>query len=127
MPPACRVHNHVNASLQTKNNLAISARARLAFVPLDKAIMRSQDCKGVTVVLAKGSGGTAVGFVVQEGAWDNDDNYAVFEHMVRLAGPAVGGFPIKLQFMNPKLEVKKEMTVHPYLTEGANDQIGYSG
>jgi len=83
--------------------------------------------KGVTVVLAKGSGGTAVGFVVQKGAWDNDDNYAVFEHMVRLAGPAVGGFPIKLQFMNPKLEVKKEMAVHPYLTEGANDQIGYSG
>ena len=83
--------------------------------------------KGVTVVLAKGSGGTAVGFVVQEGAWDNDDNYAVFEHMVRTAGPAVGGFPIKLQYMNSKLEVKKDTVVHAYLTVGANDQIGYSG
>jgi hypothetical protein len=83
--------------------------------------------QGVTVVLAKGSDGTAVAFVVQDGAWDNDDNYAVFEHMVRTAGPTVGGFPIKLQYMNSKLEVKKEQVVHPYLTVGANDEIGYSG
>ena len=83
--------------------------------------------KGVTVVLAKGSGGTTVGFVVQEGAWDNDDNYPAFEHMVRTAGPAVGGLPVKLQYMNSKLEVKKDTVVHQYLTVGANDQIGYSG
>jgi hypothetical protein len=83
--------------------------------------------KGVTVVLAKGSDGTAVGFVVQDGAWDNDDNYAVFEHMVRLAGSTVGGFPIKLQYMNSKLEVKKDTVVHGYITVGANDQVGYSG
>jgi hypothetical protein len=82
---------------------------------------------GVTVVLAKGTDGATIGFVVKEGAWDNDDNYAVFEYMVRMAAPTVGGFPVKLQYLNSKLEVKKEAVVHPYLTVGTNDQIGYSG
>src|ERR1700686_3707640 len=73
---------------------------------------------GVTVVLAKGTDGATIGFVVQEGAWDNEDNYAVFEYMVRTAAPTVGGFPIKLQYLNTKLEVKKEAGVHPYLPGG---------
>jgi hypothetical protein len=83
--------------------------------------------QGATVVLAKAADGATVSFVVQDGVWDSDDNYPVFEHMVRTAAPAVGGYPIKLQFLNTKLEVKKEMVVHPYLTVGANDVIGYSG
>ncbi len=83
--------------------------------------------QGVTVVLAKGTDGSAVGFVVQEGAWDNDDNVAVFEQMTRAAAPTVGGLPIKLQLMNSKLEVKKEGVVHPNLKVGSNDEISYSG
>lgn len=47
--------------------------------------------------------------------------------MVRTAGPSVGGFPIKLQYMNTKLEMKKEQVVHPYLQVGANDVVGYTG
>ncbi|MGA2185419.1 MAG: hypothetical protein ABSH47_20550 [Bryobacteraceae bacterium] len=83
--------------------------------------------QGVTVVLAKGSDGTIVSFVVQDGYWNNDDILPAFEQMVRTAAPAVGGFPIKLQYMNSKLEVKKETVVHPSLTVGANDEIRYSG
>jgi len=83
--------------------------------------------QGVTVVLAKGSDGTSIGFVVQDGAWDNDDNVVVFEQMTRMAGPKVGGLPAKLQLMNSKLEVKKESVVHPNLKVGANDELTYSG
>lgn len=83
--------------------------------------------QGVTVVLAKGSDGTSLGFVVQDGAWDNDDNVVVFEQMSRVAGPKVGGLPVKLQLMNSKLEVKRESAVHPNLKVGANDELTYSG
>jgi hypothetical protein len=83
--------------------------------------------QGVTVVLAKGAGGTTISFVVQDGFWDKDEIYPAFEQMVRTAAPVVGGFPIKLQYMNTKLEVKKETVVHPSLMVGANDEIRYSG
>jgi len=81
---------------------------------------------GVTIVLAKGAEGTKVGFVVKDGAWDDEDNYPVFEHMVRTAAPTVGGFPIKLQYLNTKLEVKKEQPVQAYMAVGT-DQVGYTG
>ena len=82
--------------------------------------------KGVTVVLAKEANGTTISFVVQDGAWDNEDNIPTFESMVRTAGPAVGGLPIKLQFMNSKLEAKRDMVVHPNLKVGT-DEVSYSG
>ncbi|HYL75110.1 MAG TPA: hypothetical protein VEU96_12945 [Bryobacteraceae bacterium] len=91
-----------------------------------KAQLYLQD-QGVTVVLAKGSDGASIGYVVQEGAWDNDDNVVLFEQMTRVAGPKVGGLPVKLQLMNTKLEVKKESLVHANLKAGANDEISYSG
>lgn len=88
-----------------------------------QSYMRDQ---GVTVALAKGAAGTKLGFVVQDGAWDNEDNYPIFEHMARTAAPTVGGFPITLQYLSTKLEVKKEQALHPYLAVGS-DQVGYTG
>lgn len=83
--------------------------------------------QGVTVVLAKGTDGTTVSFVVQEGAWNNDDHLPTFEQMVRTAAPGIGGLPIKLEFMNSNLEVKKSTLVHPNVMVGSNDEIRYSG
>ncbi len=76
----------------------------------------------VIVVLTKGPDGTIITFIVVEGTWNNDNLLPVFEQMVRTAGPAVGGLPIKLRFAsgqsrlqeqtNSPLDIKKEILVH---------------
>jgi hypothetical protein len=65
---------------------------------------------GYTVVLAKGDG-TAVSFVVKDGLWDQPENIAPFEKIVRDAAGAVGGLPLKLRLLNRNLEIKKEVAV----------------
>ncbi len=82
--------------------------------------------RGTSVVLTKGSGGTVIGFVVQDGYWDKEDVYATFEQMARTAAPVVGGFPVKLQFLSTRLEMKKELDVHPVYMAGT-DEVRYGG
>jgi hypothetical protein len=67
--------------------------------------------RGVTVFLAKGDDGTAISFIVGEGVWDDPQMVAGFEKLVRQAAPGVGGLPVKLRFLTPKLETKKELKV----------------
>ena len=82
--------------------------------------------RGTTVVLSKGTGGTIVSFVVRDGYWDKDEVYPAFEQMTRAAAPVVGGFPIKLQYMNTQLDAKRTTEVHPVYLAG-NDEVRYSG
>jgi hypothetical protein len=67
--------------------------------------------RGVVVLLSKGDDGTAISFVVKEGTWDNPNQVADFEGLVRQAAPSVGGLPIKLLLRNSRLETMKSVTV----------------
>jgi hypothetical protein len=67
--------------------------------------------RGVSVFLNKQDGSTTLSFVVSEGSWDVPQNLAIFVALARQAAPAIGGLPLKLRLENPRLEVKKELTV----------------
>jgi hypothetical protein len=67
---------------------------------------------GLSIFLSKGGDGTAITFVVEEGAWDMPDRVAAFEALVRQSAPAVGGLPIQLRFVNSRVELKKVETVN---------------
>lgn len=66
--------------------------------------------RGASVGLSKGDG-TGISFVLDDGAWERKDAVAGFERLVRQAAPSVGGLPIKLRLLNPRMEPKKEWTV----------------
>jgi hypothetical protein len=67
--------------------------------------------RGVTVLLAKDSGGSTVSFVVKEGIWNNQKSVSQFEEIGRQVAPVIGGLPIKLRLLNSSLEVKKEVVI----------------
>jgi len=67
---------------------------------------------GVNIFLIKDGGSTAITFVVEEGTWDMPNRVAAFEGLVRQSASAVGGLPIQLRFVNPKVELKKGETVN---------------
>ena len=82
--------------------------------------------RGVTIFLSKGAGGTVVSFVVKEGTWNDANSVTTFEEIGRQIAPSVGGFPIKVRLINPKREVKKEVTVGKAVI-GTKDEIYYFG
>lgn len=65
----------------------------------------------VDVLLKKDDAGTTVSFVVSPEGWTNAGN----EHVFRLIGasiaPSVGGKPIKVNLLDDKLNIKKEIVV----------------
>jgi hypothetical protein len=61
-------------------------------------------------VLSKGDG-TAISFVLDDGAWERPEAVAGFEKLVRQAAASAGGLPIKLRLLDPKMEIRKEWTV----------------
>lgn len=65
---------------------------------------------GASVVLSKGDG-TAISFIVDEGAWNRPEVVAGFERLVRQVAPRIGGLPIELRLLSPKMEPKKESKV----------------
>jgi hypothetical protein len=67
--------------------------------------------RGTSVILSKDNGSTAISFIVAEGTWDDANKVAAFEQIVRGCAKTVGGLPIQLQLMTPKLELKKEVAV----------------
>jgi hypothetical protein len=65
---------------------------------------------GVTVMLLKG-GGTAVSFVVQEGLWERPETAAALEGLVRRVAPSIGGLPIELRLLDPRMETRERVTI----------------
>ena len=65
---------------------------------------------GVSVVISKG-GGTAIGFIVSDGVWEQPETVVRFAHLARRVAASVGGLPIQMRLLNAEMEVKKEMAV----------------
>jgi hypothetical protein len=65
---------------------------------------------GVTITIAKANG-TAIGFVVGDGVWDQPQAVAAFEQLVRRVAPSAGGLPIELKLLNAEMELKKDVEV----------------
>jgi hypothetical protein len=64
---------------------------------------------GVAVILSKDTDGTAISFVVKEGAWDDPSMIAGFQAVGRQLAPVVGGFPIQIRMVNALKQTKKEI------------------
>ena len=64
---------------------------------------------GYGVVLSKGSAGTTVSFVVQDGIWDDATQVQGYTMLGRLVAPSIGGLPLKVLIVNTHDEPKKEI------------------
>ncbi len=63
--------------------------------------------RGADVFLSKHNDGTALSFVVGQGAWGNPALVTDFEKIARQTAASVGGLPVKLRLVDSSLEVKK--------------------
>ena len=75
-----------------------------------KAASYFQD-RGADVFLAKDERGTTVSFVVAEGLWDDPQDVAECQDMVRQSVAPVLGVPITVRLLNSNLEMKKAMVI----------------
>src|ERR1035438_843411 len=82
--------------------------------------------KGVSVFLSKGTGGTVMSFVLQEGAWDLPDRVSSYEEIARRVATQVGGFPIKVRLIDSAQAVHRELAVGKAIT-GSRDEVYYFG
>jgi hypothetical protein len=82
--------------------------------------------KGTSVFLSKGTNGTVVSFVLQEGAWDLPDRVASYEEIGRRIAAPLGGFPIKVRLIDSAQTVQRELAVGK-ATIGAKDEVYYFG
>jgi hypothetical protein len=80
-------------------------------VQLLKSAGFSQD-QGATVMFSKNDDGTAISYVVVEGAWDRPNPVAPFEALTRAVASSVGGFPLKLRLLSSRLEEKKVVAIN---------------
>jgi hypothetical protein len=67
--------------------------------------------KGVSVLLHKGSDGTILSFVVQDGIWDDQAMVAKYQSVAKSLAPVIGGTPITLRLLDGTTAVKKEVIV----------------
>jgi hypothetical protein len=90
-----------------------------------KAANYFQD-RGVTVLLSKGAGGTVIGFVIADGAWNQAGTLASFEEIARGVASTVGGLPVQVQLLNSTQTVEKSSTVGEVDFAGG-DAVIYEG
>jgi hypothetical protein len=87
--------------------------------------------RGGTVLLdktsdGKGSGGTAISFVVRDGIWNQPGVLEAFEDVAKNLAPSVGGLPVQLHLLNSQLGVEKTSTVGRVDLDG-NLSVYYEG
>lgn len=82
--------------------------------------------RGVSVVLNKGTGGTSIGFLVQDGYWNQTGALSQAEEVARTAASSVGGLPLQVQLMNVNQTVEKSGTVGE-VDFGGGDAVIYEG
>lgn len=80
---------------------------------------------GVTVLLDKGSAGTAVSFVVKDGIWNQPKMVSAFETIGRGIAPSVGGLPLQVRLINNDRDVKLTSTVGD--ANFGKDDVFYGG
>jgi hypothetical protein len=68
--------------------------------------------RGASVMLAKGGDNTSISFVVKDGAWEDPQEVAYFERLVRAVAASVGGLPIKLRLVDSKVHSHDEVPVN---------------
>ena len=66
--------------------------------------------QGVSVSVSKGDG-TAIGFVVNEGVWQQPGAVAEFERLARRVASSVGGLPLQVRLLSPQMEVKSQAEI----------------
>lgn len=79
---------------------------------------------GAGVLLSKGSAGTIVSFVLNEGAWDHAATVFSFEEIGRRVASSVGGFPIEVRLCDVKWGVHKQVAVGR-VAAGSHDEVYY--
>jgi hypothetical protein len=125
--PASTPQNTV--TIGTKDQVAYSGTATAndatALGNALKAAGYFQD-RGVTVLLSKGAGGTVIGFVVADGAWNQAGTLASFEEIARGVASTVGGLPVQVQLLNSLQTVEKSATVGE-VDFGGGDAVIYEG
>ncbi len=67
--------------------------------------------RGVAAFVSKDETGATLGFVVQDGIWDNQQYIDGFERITRAISPVLGGTPIRLHLLNSNRDVKREVMV----------------
>ena len=82
--------------------------------------------RGTTVLLSKGSAGTIVSFVLNDGAWERSETIDSFEEIGRRIAPAIGGFPITVRLIDSARTLQRELTIGR-VPMGARDEIYYFG
>ncbi len=82
--------------------------------------------RGVNVVLSKGTSGTTIGFVVQDGAWSKAGTLETFEEIARGVASSVGGLPIQVQLLSTTQTLEKSGTVGEVDFSGG-DAVIYEG
>ncbi len=82
--------------------------------------------RGVTVLLSKGAGGTVIGFVIADGAWNQAGTLASFAEIARGVASTVGGLPVQVQLLNSAQTVEKSSAVGEVDFAGG-DAVIYEG
>ncbi len=82
--------------------------------------------RGTAVLLSKGTSGTIVSFVLNDGAWNHPPTVASFEEIGRRIAAAVGGYPIQVRLGDLKWGVHKELVIGKVMV-GARDEVYYFG
>ena len=82
--------------------------------------------RGVTVLIDKGTGGTVISFVVQDGYWNEAGVLPSFEEIAREVAASVGGLPVQVHLVDSNKTVEKATAVGE-VDFGGSDAVIYEG
>jgi len=75
-----------------------------------RSLLYFQDL-GANVFLTKDDAGTAIGYMLPDGNWNQPDQVTAFEDLTRRISSTVGGLPITMRLLSLQLELEKEEVV----------------
>lgn len=82
--------------------------------------------RGTTVLLSKGTAGTSVSFVLNDGGWDHPETIYSFEEIGRRIAGSIGGFPITVRLIDSRRVLHKELAVGKAIV-AEKDAVYYYG
>ncbi len=126
---AYEIQNRNQVTIGTKDQVFYSGTATKAdATALGNALKTDgyfQD-RGVTVLLDKGTGGTTISFVVQDGVWNQAGILSSFEQIAWQVASSVGGCPVQVHLVNSSKDVEITSTVGQVAFDGG-DTVIYEG